>query len=216
MQMTNLKVTVEPASTLFKEEIDAIIAVVMDTVREQACIHDREVREGSFLFYAMKDGDTEPQQIIEADFEDGPDMGYHPGGSHDVADAILRKELLNSHREDKAAGLITYFVDSPIFLTLKATYGRFVCACLSYSLSYEAMTYIYCAVAKAISCMGVEDEVLQHSCNNIFHLESFGYANSVKIEKHVQELFLKCEIPELKLWKEWHDKESGNLTLFFE
>ena len=219
MQMTNLKVTLEPETTLFKEEVDAIIAVVMNTIDSEPFISD--IHDGSFLFYGMGDGSDEPQKIIAFDFENGPTPDYLPysdgncgTSSREIADAILTRDLKNPHATKSSH--ISYYVDSPLFLTLRATHGRFACACFGDEFSYKAMTYIYCAVAQAMACMGLEDKVLQDSCDMIFFSEADEYKDIDDLRSCVEQLYHECKLPELALWKKWHDAESENLTLFFE
>ncbi len=62
--------------------------------------------------------------------------------AYSMIDGVMRNDVLTIYTP--------LLIESPAFLTLEATYGRFVCACPSYSLSNEAITYIYCVVAKAI------------------------------------------------------------------
>ena len=225
MQMTNLKVTLEPESTLFKEEVDVIVAVVVDTV-DNLSAEGRDLSEGSFLLYGAADVEDESekyeiQEIISFDFDNGPSAPYRPYSdgsdgitSRNFAEKILKRDLSHSHHG--SAGHISYYVDSPLFMTLKTARGRFDSACFGEEFSYRDMTYIYCAVAQAFACMGKEDKVLQDSVDSVFFREAEEYKRIGDLRDHVEELFREKKLPEIKLWKDWHDKESGNLTLFFE
>lgn len=221
MQMTNLKVTLEPETTLFKEEVDAIIAIVDDTIRQRAAIHGDELDEGTFLFYGIQDDSDEPQEIISFDLDKGPTKDYLPYSdgncgidSHEIADNILKRNLTS--KCEMSSSHISYYCDSPLFLVIKTTHGRFACACFGDDFSYKDMTYVYCAVAQAIACMGLEDKVLQDSCDKIFFSEMEEYKDLGGLRDHIEELYRKCKLPELKLWKKWHDEVNSELTLFFK
>lgn len=219
MQMTNIEVTIEPRSTLFRKEIDAIIAVVTNTIVSEPCI--RNFHEGSFCFYGKADGDDKVQKIIAFDFKDGPTKVFLPyafgdcgTSSREIADTILTRDLNNPHETNGSH--ISYYADSPLFLSLRTTHGRFACACFGDGFSYKAMTYIYCAVAQAIACMGLEDKVLQDSVDQVFLREAKEYKNIDDLRSCIEQLFHECKLPELAAWKKWHDAENDSLTLFFE
>lgn len=221
MQMTNLKVTLEPETTLFKEEVDAIIAIIEDTIDRRAYDTGSNLDEGSFVLYGKKDGEDKVQEMIAFDFESGPSIDclfysrcFFGTGSREIAENVTKRDLTNIH--DKPDSHISYFRESPLFLSLKTTSGRFACACYGRDFSYKDMTFVYCAFAQAIACMGKEDKVLQESCDHIFFSQSEEYHELGDLRDHIEELYRECALPELKLWKKWHDAESENLTLFFE
>ena len=80
------------------------------------------------------------------------------------------------------------------------------------------MEYVYCAVARALANMGKEDEALQDECEHLFFSEVDEYPGLYALREFVDELFEKCELPELKKWHEWHEpaNSAGELTLFFQ
>lgn len=221
MQMTNLELSLEPETTLFKEEVDAIIAVVMNTIDNEPYVRNRDIHDGSFLFYGMADDGEEPQKIIAFDFENGPTENLSPysGGdygnnSREIADAVLARELDDNKAKDDS--VITWFCESPPFLSFRTTHGRFACACFGDRLFYKPMIHIYCAVVQAVACMGLEDTVLQDSCDKVFSSEICTEYRAKNLRSRVKKLFRECKLPELARWKKWHSAEDENLTLFFE
>ena len=80
------------------------------------------------------------------------------------------------------------------------------------------MTYLYYAVAKTLALLAKEDAVLQKGANSIFMTEVEDCPGMSLLEDFVVGLFEAAEIPELKVWQEWHEAalKTGELTLFFE
>ena len=206
MTLTNQHFLLEPDSTLFKEEADAIVAVILDILKQDG--HD--LTEGSFVLMGTKGTSSNSKEIIAFDFGDGPIHDFRDKGisSRSFARKILRRDAKNK----TGSSHVSYFVDSPLFLRLKTTNGLFSAA----MFVDGSVEDVYYALAQAIACMGKEDTVLQDSVNEIFDLESQDYPGINVLRDYVKKLFEKCELPELKAWQEWHDKNSKKLTLFFE
>ena len=210
MKLKNVTLCLEPQTTLFKEEADAIIAVVLNVLK-----HDgRLPKAGTFLLYGVEDGKQDVQKIISFSFKNGAVRNCLESScdSDELGDTILKR--VAAHMSHRTA--ITYYVDSPTFLELKTTYGRFLC--FYYDESMCNQTYIYCAVAKALASMGKEDEVLQEACEYLFAVEMEDHTRIDVLAGYVDGLFTSCELPELKIWKEWHEpaNNAGELTLFFQ
>ena len=210
MKITNKRLELEPKSTLFKEEAEAIIATVFQMYRG-------DLKDGSFLLYGKKDDQDEPQRIIEFDFGSGPseDCYYNGKNSYVLARETLVQDLKNTHIDNSSH--ISYFYGSPLFLSMKTTYGRFNCACFVGDMCGHGQKMTYCAVAQALACMGKEDKVLQESCDKIISTEvETGNEMANAVRTLIERIFEECTIPEIATWKKWHDDKEKDLTLFFE
>lgn len=211
MKITNKRLELEPKSTLYKEEAEAIIAVVFK-------MFNGDISDGSFLLYGKKDGEDEPQRIISFDFGDGPskDCYYDGKNSFRLARETLEQDLKNVHEGNSSH--ISYLCGSPLYLTMKTTHGRFNCACFVGGICSHGQIMLYCAIAQALACMGKEDKVLQESCDHIFSDETENNHQKMAdtVRKYIEAMFDECTVPEIAAWKKWHDENANELTLFFE
>lgn len=213
MNITNLKLGLVPKTTLFKEEADAIVAVVKDVISKSKI----SVKNGTFLLYGVKNGEREPQRLISFDFGRGPAKKFSifEKDSRCLAEEILELEVRKDHSESYSG--ISYYFDSPPFLQLRTTYGRFICAFYAGEGLYSGMTYVYSAVAKALALLCENDEVLQKSCGDVFIREIDDEPRILELEDYVEDLFLKSKLPELAAWQKWHITAAtdGRLAPYF-
>lgn len=209
----NLQLNTEPNTTLFEQEAQALIAIVVNVLE----VGNDLPKTGTFLLYGVADDKPKDlQKIVSFNFKGGTlhnciDSGYT---SDQIGDSVLRLAATQlSKSESKTA--ITYYVDSPAFLKLKTTHGTFLCFFWG---DNGSSTYVYCASAKAIAMMGKEDQVLQESCKYLFFTEMEDYPSIDMLDKYVEHLFEQCNLDELEEWKKWHEPAngSGELTLFFQ
>ena len=209
MKIKNLEYCLEPKTTLFKEEADVIVAVVLDAIKKNHI----EGKTGTFALFGNKK-EKDPEQIISFDLEDGSSVASrYLSNSNDYAKIALKK-----------AGAYTTSgckIESPLdawghsmedVLELETTYGQFLAA----FFSSERDFYVYYAIAKALTCMGKEDIVMVENANNMLLSEAKTDTGIYYLIEHVENLFENAMLPEIKAWKEWHDKEKENLKQFFE
>ena len=212
MNLTNLEFDLGPKVGLQKAEADAIVAVVMSTIDNFFIPAD----SGTFLLYGVKNGEHEPERLISFDLGSGPTKKYFFGDedSRQVAMNTLEHDAKVDHSDESPHGAISYYVDTPLFLDFWADSGRFICAFFANNVRYDDMTHVYCAVVQTLALMR-RDWVSEKSCDEVFYTESRKNAGVYEVKCYVKELFEKCELPELKAWKEWHDHASAKLPCFF-
>lgn len=103
-------------------------------------------------------------------------------------------------------------------LVLNSTYGKFMATsyldCES-KYDFDGNIAVLVAVATAFSEMMREDRTLQRSFAKIRQLYDYHYLDVVQ---EVQELFAQAQLPELKAWRVWHEpaNQTGKPRLPFE
>ena len=223
MSLSNLELHLEPETTLYKEEADVIIAIVFGIMKEIGVC----AKHGTFLLYGVKNDSQEPQKIISFDLRRGPSAKFMRNekrlNSRKMAEEVLERDARSEKstfalQDTKAKGYITYYADSPLFLSLQATHGRFTCAFYAGDGDYWDMTFVYCAVAQALAVMGKEDEVLQESCDDLFFSEVDEYTTIFIARNYVNSVFEEDVFPEIKAWRTWHDAAvaEDKLGMYFE
>jgi hypothetical protein len=209
----------EPVTTLFRQEVDVIVALVIGALDLMKC----RVSHGTFILDGQK-GNRGPQCLVRFDLSKGHikheifKAGFFGRATNF---ASMAKNVINEAFGDfsklKASCVCAVYGDK--VLVLNTTFGRFLCSFYADFPhdDYDESTNILLVVAEAIACMGKEDKVLQKSASDIWFAETEKNGENNVAVKFVREAFKTCEIPELAAWKSWHDvANQGNLTLFFE
>lgn len=225
-KFTNLEMYVEPDSTLFQPEIDALQAVVDQVLAS----FDLYPTKGTFILDGQKMGE-EAQCILRFNLEDGMMLGRMPcEADSDLLTARAINEILlwpeNSCYEYRARAENFGQLPAGIYLhhelevmVLNTTLGRFLVSFYSNAADQDVIdgadTAVLMALAEALAQMGKEDKILQQSAQQACHCSSPLGQDAIKL---VKRLFLECDVPALKAWREWHEpaNNSGELTLFFE
>ena len=228
MELKNYESHYEPEKTLNREEVDAIVAVVQSTIAWLSLDRpglSEAVKKGSFALVGRKDGAYEKAKpIVCFDFENGPKANYYnyEKGQYRSSRWMIEYDAQMMNKIDAATGIIREVNYRDLgwqrrILALQTTAGCFFCSVICPN-AYE--TEIYLAVAKSIALMGKEDTVLQGSYGNLLcgHPGHYRGDEIYALDQYVQNLFSKCELPELKAWREWHEpaNNAGELSLFFE
>ena len=213
MNPTNLSFELQPKTTLFEEEANVIVAIVKDIIEGSVI----SARSGTFLLYGIKNGEHEPERLISFDLSRrGPTKKFFwtDKNSRELAEEVIERVAGSDYAGEPYRGVITYYVDTPLFLELWSTCGRFACAFYADKGFYSDMTYVYCAVAKALAMMRKGDEVLQESCEEIFLREIDEYTGILVLREYVERLFNECKLPEIAIWKKWHEAAIANSEVF--
>ena len=213
MKLANYEFVSGSKAGFHADEADAIVAVVLDVIDNFGI----SVESGTFLLCGVKNGEHELDRLISFDFGYGPTKRFYFSemDSHRMAEKTLELDAKNDHSDESPHGTISYYVDTPLFLSLWTGRGRFTCAFYAGGGRFTDMTYVYCAVAEALTLMR-EDKVLQRSRDELFYLESRKHTGVYDVKNYVDELFAECELQEIKTCKEWHNYMGIYLPQFFE
>ena len=204
-KLRNLKT--DPNLALLKEEVDVILEVLGEVISRLG-----GQMQGTFLLYGKADGTDDVQEIISFDLEKGEKKNFLGQGR---SSGVMASEVLyraNSGESDGKMSAITYYFNTPLYLRLDTTYGKFTCAYYAEGGSYDDQEVVYCAVAKAIALMCEHDEILQ---NGVEHLaEVVDSPRTLGIIDFVDELFKTGELPSIIKWTGW--QAGDDAALYFE
>ena len=197
-----------PWTTLYKEQVDVIIDVVLDVLK-----HDGKVpKTGTFMLYGKSDDKPDIQEILKFNFKNG--AIHDCCGSHltseELGATILRRAAIAEYSTNAT---IDYYADSPTFLRLKSTYGAFLC--FFYGGEDFDNAYVYCAVAMALSKMCEQDIDLKDACGDLFLTEMEDHTGLSALAGFIDGVFAKCELPALKVWEKWN-KTADKTILYFQ
>lgn len=222
-KFTNIQTTVEPASTLFKEEINAIQAVIGQVFEQNG-----NPTHGTFILSGQQRG-HDAVSILRFNLEEGAAVVSDYTVGYLMQEALgwpnayhLAYGYVPQGREFGQLPSDIYWTQFDDYhshtLILNTTFGRFVaCSCSEQDgrVDSEGDKKVLFAVAEAIAQMGKEDKVLQQSMNS---LRSSANASEKEALILTLRLFDTCDLPALKAWREWHEpvNANGELTLFFE
>jgi hypothetical protein len=227
-KFTNIEIHTEPETTLFPQEVNAILSVINQVL---VSLSDHYPVRGTFILDGQKTGE-EARCILRFDLEDGP-APYTIEATKDTSSDELAERAINSvlswpekwapypyTAEDEQSGQFSskvYRRSELRVLVLNTAYGRFLASCyIAFSEDTQNKNIaVLNAVAEVLARMGKEDEGLQQS---IHQLRNYFTPVDKEISTLINRLFDECSIPELKAWRDWHEpaNTSGDLTLFFE
>ncbi len=231
-KFSKIEVHPQPESTLYSEEIDALIAVasqiaenhlqslkgtfILDEQPHQhsaSCVCRFNMLDGSCArrFFCGSEGDSEALAV------EAIDQLLKPSATR------TRYRNIWPHHFDNVKGCMCVgggiHCDGALnVLVLNSTYGKFMAAsyldCAS-RYDFDGNVAVLVAVATAFSEMMREDITLQRSFAKIRQAYDYNY---IQVIQNVQEMFAHATLPELKKWRIWHEpaNQSGNLRLPFE
>lgn len=244
MAIANLSRTYEPETTLFPEEVDVILEMMVDILSFYA----PGAGQGTFILDGQKYGD-EAQCILRFNLPGGP-YEYRPSGHFSRTDTdLLAAESIDqllaipgaslyisgdNEAELRASIETARDVKSGIWckedlcvLVLNATHGRFLASCLvedaehadtDGALDRRAIYMTLYALAYTIAKLCPEDAALQDSVRHIADdAPAIAREENASAEYYVRTKFFgNCTAPALQAWRSWLDTKKGELTLFFE
>ena len=212
MKLKKMKLNYYPKTVLGKEEVDVIIAVVLDTIAKN---RDSNPQSGTFMLYWIKEDEQVPQEIITFDFEKGPSQFFNltVDDSHEVARNVLHHDASVSH--ESSGSHISYYHGSPLYLDLKTNFGRFTCAYYAEHGYYTDMTRVYCAVAQTLAELHEEDGALKNGFKKIIEVEMDKNSDLYDQYQHIRTLFYARQLPEIKAWKKWFANSAESSRLLF-
>ena len=193
--------------TLFKEEIDVILAVMFQVLGEKF------PKKGSFMLAGKKEG-GELETIVEFNFPGGKQKRFL--GQYQDSDVMASYNVYNmstfSHEPGSKA--IKYQYNSPEVMALHTTNGQFVAAFFADNGGFSTQERAYHAMIEAIALLGRDDVGLKDSFKKTFELDAESNPDLDKLETFVRFLFETQELPEIKTWSAWRDKDKPRI--FFE
>lgn len=238
MGLINVEKHAEPETTLFPQETDLLLEI-LETMITRLLPH--AITCGTFILDGQAYGD-DAKLLLRGNFPGGvyqrQFFRIQERSSNDMATESI-DEALNwpistsrlSHHFEKNYRYIDerQFPESGIYrdgelivLILNASHGRFLGSIKMETVAendtelYDEPELLLYALAMSLAQMSKEDHVLQASVNSLSSwCSKLDYAG---IATQVKELFVGCELPALKTWRDWHKSvsSSGKLTLFFE
>ncbi len=228
--LKNFECYVEPDTTLFQQEVDVIVALVLKAIEKYNTSY------GTFILDGQKKG-GELECLIRFDLPKGHlkrrviSVGSR-GGAINFA-ALAANPINAIIGLPNWEGSSIYIADENKLLVLNTTYGRFLCSFYAnfphggHGESTNILMIVGYVIAHMRKRAGVnvigypdvknEDIVLQDSASSL-GLVLFGHNDNADMAAaFVRKAFEQCKVPELKSWKAWHDDASnGKLALFFE
>lgn len=223
----NIEQHVEPETTLFEQEINAILAVIAKIGENFA----QSPRRGTIILDGQKYGDK-AKLLIKANYPGGTYQRrffrIYQYDSDEMAARSINEVLKWPDPDSRYAHLFKqelpqsgiYRDGELLVLILNAKYGRFLCSIkaeteVGEELHDEAKYLLY-AMTECFAQMMQEDEILQESAKRIF-LSSERFQIACAVDE-VDEMFVHCTEPSLQTWRAWHEpaNAAGELTLCFQ
>ena len=185
--------------TLFKEELDVVLAVMFHVFGKNS------PNKGTFVLAGQRHGEK-IHKIVEFNFKGGKQKNFI-GQDRDseimASNCLWDASLCGSNPGENA---ITHMFNSPQIMSLETTHGRFLAAFFADSGTFSMQETVYRAIAKTIAMLGRDDEVLQKSC-------SATLATDAKMDSYIRFLFETKNLPAIKTWSAWRD--SAKNRIFF-
>lgn len=230
----NLETHPEPQSTLFPQEINALLGVI------QAYLQEYESR--GYYGTCILDGQEYNEKakcIFRFNLKGGPYRRKFFGMIDRTSDEIA-EESINEILKPKVESRYARWLDDSVkplpsgiyrdgeleVLVLNASYGRFLFTFHSQDQEYQPCHYLneemYYVMVEALANMGKEDYNLQHSNIDLIAAIPSTRRSSLTAALSLTRKFFypdkKQIIPEIQAWREWHESANneGELTLFFE
>lgn len=199
--------------------------MILAVIDQVLASFDEYPTQGTFILDGQKMGD-EAKCIVRFNLEDGFCRPIEDS-SDDIAagaiDAVLawpESPAYGYRGEAKFFGQLPsgiYQYGRKKALVLNTTFGRFIASFYAdfRNGGHDESIALLIALAEAFASMGKEDRILQSSAQRLCD-QAVGIGKDALIL--VKKLFLGCNLPALKTWREWHEpaNNSGELTLFFE
>lgn len=178
-------------STMFEEEIEAILAVLKDILSDFS-------GNGAFILTSQKNGYKHAERILSFQIGKAEE-------EMERLEAAVKKAL----RSDYGDSCIKWVHNEPI-LILNASYGRFVCGFFGNDPEWDVA--ILAATAKTLTKLSSLDGCLMGSYKEIPWAEA---ADELPvITGRVADIFINHRLPAIKKWEKWRKFNQG-LELFF-
>lgn len=178
-------------STLFEEEIDAIMAILKDILSDFS-------GNGAFILTSQRNGYTHEERILSFQV-----------GKADEEMKKLEKAVKKTLKGVYDDSCIKWVNNEPI-LVLNASYGRFICGFFGNDPEWDVA--VLAATAKTLTKLSSLDGCLLGSYREIPWAEA---ADELPIvTNRVSDIFLHHRLPAIKAWEKWH-KFNQELELFF-
>ena len=203
-KVKKLEVNASPDSVLTNEEIDVVLAVLINVLETEASIPQK----GTFILACQRDN-SNLRKIIAFDFPGGEKKNFlcTGRGSRIMADNAVHDGSFCGKRRDDSA--IRFIFDAPYYLSLEATNGRFLASFLADNGDDWTQKTAYLTIAKALAMIGSIDEPLQGSCNTTFWSENRHRNKVLTLSNYIEDLFKTETLPEITVWKNIKKRDKG-------
>ncbi len=211
MNLKNVVINVQPSTALYREEIEALLEVL-----DKVFYRIGTPKHGTFLLWGVADGSYDVHKFISFDFEKGHKKHFlgQDEDSRTMAEWILSQDAM---REEVGYSAVTNMYNSPYYLSINSTFGRFTCAFFEDNGSFAEQLLVYTAVAKALAIMGgSEDHTLQEGFEKILMDEWEDNRGIITVSDYVEELLDESSSEKLALWKDRFGEDGEDRCLFFE
>jgi hypothetical protein len=180
----NYKQQVAPNSELTANELKKVLSC-LDAVFEREDIYPKK---GTFILEHQVYDDNETKRIVEFEFEGGKKKNFLSQGrdSRIMAENMISDASTYSKNPGSA---VRYGSDTPLFMSLETTDGRFNAVFFADSGTYESQIIVYCTLAKALSLIIPEDETLQEAWEKTLLVESDYYHGLRPLSDFIEKRF---------------------------
>ena len=137
MKLKNVVVNAQPSTTLYREEIEALLEVL-----DKVFYRIGTPKHGTFLLWGVADGSYDVHKFISFDFEKGHKKHFlgQDEDSRTMAEWILSQDAM---REEVEYSAVTNMYSSPYYLSINSTFGRFTCAFFADNGSFAEQILVY-------------------------------------------------------------------------
>lgn len=222
---------------LYQEEIDAVVAVLGELLE---LFGEHRPNQGTIVLDGQAKGEG-AFNILWTNLELGAYRRYFFRTQERTSDAMANETIdailywpekpLYGYEADKLRfgelPTMVYADGANKALVLNTTLGRFVMSVYLVHAEeskpgevarfidyYDGSIAVMKALALTLAKMGKEDIVLQRSVREL--MTGLMAPQQRILNEKVDELFAKCELPELAAWKKWHEAAtSEGLAVFF-
>lgn len=205
MKIYNVKQNTMPQSTMYTEEVDALLSVARYLLSV-------DIGKCSFILKGQADSGV-IEDLVQFDASDGSTTYFTI--SHKRADHLIDQLLDDRLGCDMASPKIIHRSNNTAMLILPTTCGAFICAVSTLKKSSINITRLLVTVARALHHLSENDTVLKTSYDDVYYTAWEEDSKTPEIERCVDDLFSDSSIQEIEAWKYWR-KNAGDLALFFE
>ena len=180
----NYKQYVAPNSELTVKELKKLLSC-LDAVFEHEDFHPKK---GTFILEHQIYDDDETRRIVEFEFEGGKKRNFLSQGrnSRVMAEEIVSSAATYSKNPGSA---IRYGLNTPLFMSLETTDGRFNAVFFADNGTYEGQIIVYCTLVKALSLIIPDDETLQTAWEKTFVVESDYFLGLRRLSEFIENYY---------------------------
>ncbi len=208
--LENLKTNVFPASALYEQEVNLLVAVANRFTEKYPSSARKELR-GSFKLIGRHRGDK-AKEILSFDFPGGINIGHNERASFEIVDHLIGQADPAIY-ESKNATTNT--------LIIETKYGSFIMAVAMAprDLSYSFLLQMACAIKQlGYSPIGSSDRTLAFSIDSLYASRN-DRDEMFRLETELMGNYFSTD--KMKEWLRWHrnhyrSKGSDELGFFFE